>query len=330
MTSDSAIFRDLAYVFVGAVVGGFIARKLRQPAILGYVLAGILIGPFTPGPTLSETHVLELFAEIGVIFLMYSIGIEFSLKDLLQVKWVSLIGGLLGILAIIALGMAVGTLMGWPLTQSIVVGAVISLASTMVLSRLLMDRGELHSPHGRAMIGITLVDDLAFVVMTVLLPALTTLSASRFYAVGIAFGKALLILIPVVFVGMKVVPRLMALLSRTQSQEQFVLVALSLGFATAAATHALGLSLALGAFLAGMVVSDSGSAQETLSALASLPGCVCCAVFRDHRSSDRSPVSLGQPSRSCCRLWRWSFLASSLFGLRLYVCFDTRCGQRFW
>ncbi len=267
MTSGYAIFRDLAYVFVGAVAGGFIARKLRQPAILGYVLAGILVGPFTPGPTLSEMHVLEVFAEIGVIFLMYSIGIEFSLKDLLQVKWVSLVGGLLGILAIIALAMAVGTLMGWPLTQSTAVGAVISLASTMVLSRLLMDRGELHSPHGRAMIGITLVDDLAFVVMTVLLPTLTTLSASRLYVVGIAFGKALLILVPVVFVGMKVVPRLMALISRTQSQEQFVLVALGLGFATAAATHALGLSLALGAFLAGMVISDSGSAQETLAHL---------------------------------------------------------------
>ena len=148
MTSDSAIFRDLAYVFAGAVAGGVVARRLRQPAIVGYVLAGVVLGPFTPGPTFSELHILELFAEIGVIFLMYSIGIEFSPKHLLSVRWVATVGGLLGIMAILALGVGVGSLMNWPWTQSIAVGAAVSLASTMVLSRLLLDRGELHSRHG--------------------------------------------------------------------------------------------------------------------------------------------------------------------------------------
>jgi len=267
MTGDSAIFRDLAYVFVGAVGGGLVARWLRQPAILGYVLAGVIIGPFTPGPTVSEMHILELFAEIGVIFLMYSIGIEFSPKDLLAVKWVAVFGGLLGIVAIVGMGIGVGSLIGWPITQSIAVGAGISLASTMVLSRLLMDRGELHSTHGKAMIGITLVDDLAFVVMTILLPALTTMTATRFYSIGIAFGKALLILVPAGFVAFKVVPRLMAVVVRIGSQELSVLVALGLGFATAAATHELGLSLALGAFLAGMIISNTATARETLDHL---------------------------------------------------------------
>lgn len=267
MTSDSTIFRDLAYVFVGAVAGGMIARRLRQPAILGYVLAGIVLGPFTPGPTVSELHILELFAEIGVIFLMYSIGIEFSPKDLLSVKWVSTVGGLLGIAAVLAMGVGVGMLVGWPLAQSIAVGAAVSLASTMVLSRLLLDRGELRTRHGRAMIGITLVDDLAFVVMTILLPTLTTISATRFYSVGIAFGKSLLILIPMGIVAVKVVPRLMAIVGRMGSEELSLLVALGLGFATAAATHALGLSLALGAFLAGMIVSHTDSARETLAHL---------------------------------------------------------------
>ena len=165
MTSDHALYRDLAYVFIAALLGGVIAKRLRQPLIIGYVLGGIFIGPFTPGPTISDIHVLELFAEIGVILLMYSIGIEFSIRDLLQVKWVSLVGGPLGILAVIALSVAMGRLLGWSTLQSIAIGAVVSLASTMVLSRLLMDRGELHSQHGRVMIGITLVDDLAFVVM---------------------------------------------------------------------------------------------------------------------------------------------------------------------
>ncbi|HEY6066074.1 MAG TPA: cation:proton antiporter, partial [Thermoanaerobaculia bacterium] len=145
MTGASAFYRDLAYVFVAALLGGLVARRLRQPLILGYVLAGILIGPFTPGPTVSEVHALELLAEVGVILLMYSIGMEFSIGDLLRFKWVAIGGAPLGILLSIALSCAVGRLVGWTLVQGITVGGVVSVASTMVLSRLLMERGELTS-----------------------------------------------------------------------------------------------------------------------------------------------------------------------------------------
>lgn len=265
MTADSVLYRDLAYVFAAALLGGIAAWRLRQPLVLGYVLGGIIIGPFTPGPSVSEVHSLELFAEIGVILLMYSIGMEFSIKDLLQVKWVSLIGGPLGILAVIALSVATGRLMGWSASQSISVGAVVSLASTMVLSHLLLNRGELRSQHGRAMIGITLVDDLVFVIMVVLLPTLAELSRSRVLSIGVAFGKALLILAPVMFIAAKLVPPLMARIARTRSQELYVLVALGLGFTTAAVTQALGLSLALGAFLAGIIISDSEHGRQTLT-----------------------------------------------------------------
>lgn len=263
--TDSFIYRDLAYVFVAALVGGIVARKLRQPLILGYVLGGILVGPFTAGPTVSEVHVLELFAEIGVIMLMYSIGMEFSLQDLLQVKWVSLIGGPLGILAVIALSTAVGRMLGWSLSQSISIGAVVSLASTMVLSHMLLDRGELHTEHGRAMIGITLVDDLVFVIMVVLLPTLAASGGDGVVDIGLAFGKALFLLAPVVFIAAKLVPPFMARVERMKSQELYLLVVLALGFATAAITHALGLSLALGAFLAGLLVSESEHRHQTLT-----------------------------------------------------------------
>jgi CPA2 family monovalent cation:H+ antiporter-2 len=104
-------YRDLAYVFVAAVLGGTVARRLRQPMILGYVLAGILIGPFTPGPTVSDVHAMEVIAEFGVILLMYSIGIEFSLRDLMQVKWVAIIGGPAGILLCIGLGTTTAALL---------------------------------------------------------------------------------------------------------------------------------------------------------------------------------------------------------------------------
>lgn len=267
---EATFFRDLAYVFGAAVVGGGAAKALRQPLILGYVLGGFLIGPFTPGPTLSEVHQFEVLAEIGVILLMYSIGLEFSIGELLEVKWVAILGAPLGILFSVGLGAATGWLLGWGTSQGIAVGAIVSVASTMVLSRLLADRGELRSLHGSVMIGITLVEDLAVVVLTVLLPSLTSLTGSHFVVLLIAFGKALLILIPVMFVAAKLVPPLMKRVEQAGNDEMYVLVVLALGFATAAVTQAVGLSLALGAFLAGLIVSECKTSEKMLDKLSPL------------------------------------------------------------
>ena len=267
---ETTFFRDLAYVFGAAVVGGAVAKVLRQPLILGYVLGGFLIGPFTPGPTLSGIHEFEVLAEIGVILLMYSIGLEFSFGELLEVKWVAIFGGPLGILLSVGLGAGTGWLMGWGTIQGIAVGAIVSVASTMVLSRLLADRGELRSPHGNVMIGITLVEDLAVVVLTVLLPSLSHLTGSHFLSLLIAFGKALLILVPVMFVAAKLVPPLMKRVEGTGNDELYVLVVLALGFATAAVTQAVGLSLALGAFLAGLIVSECKTSEKMLDKLSPL------------------------------------------------------------
>lgn len=267
MPATSVLFRDLAYVFAAALLGGVIARKLRQPLILGYVLGGFLIGPFTPGPTVADVHALELFAEIGVILLMYSVGVEFSFRDLLRVKWIAIVGGPLGILCSMALSLGVGRMLGWSVVQGIAIGAVVSVASTMVLSRLLVDRGELNSGQGRIMIGITLVEDFAVVALTVLLPALATLGGANLTALGLALGKALLILIPVILAAARLVPPLMARIAETENHELHLLVALALGFATAAVSQAVGLSLALGAFLAGMLISGSEHAHATLDKL---------------------------------------------------------------
>lgn len=261
------LYRDLAYVFVVAVAGGVVARWLRQPTILGYVVGGILIGPFTPGPTLADVHSLELLAEIGVILLMYSIGIEFSVDDLKEVRWVALGGGTAGVLVSIAMGILVAILAGWPLSQGAAIGAIISVASTMVLSRLLIDRNALRTSHGKVMIGITLVEDLAVVLLTILLPAFNTMSSERFLDLGILLGKALLVLIPVIFLSTKLVPRILGRLASSGNDELFVLIAVAIGFATAAITQAVGLSLALGAFLAGVVISGSEYCHQTLSRL---------------------------------------------------------------
>ncbi|WP_413933593.1 cation:proton antiporter [Nitrospira sp. BLG_1] len=267
---NPVFFVDLAIVFLAAVAGGTLARMAGQPLILGYVLGGIAIGPFTPGPTISEPHAFELFADIGVILLMFSIGLEFSIKDLARVRWVALAGGLLGILLSIGLAVAMGSLIGWPITQSIVIGAVTSIASTMVLVRLLVDRGELRSVHGRIMIGIVLVEDVAVVAMTVLMPALGEFDSGRLLLIGQALAKAVLILVPLGYLGAKVIPHILTHVARTQNQELFLLVTLAISLGTAAVTQTVGLSLALGAFLAGLIISASEYAHETLARLLSL------------------------------------------------------------
>jgi len=263
-------FEDLAIVFLAAVAGGLLARIAGQPLILGYVLGGIAIGPFTPGPTISEPHAFELFADIGVILLMFSIGLEFSVKDLMRVRWVALAGGLFGILLSIGSAVVLGSLIGWSTTQSIVIGAVTSIASTMVLVRLLVDRGELRSMHGRVMIGIVLVEDVAVVAMTVLMPALGEFDTGRLLLISETLIRALLILVPFGYLGAKVIPPILTHVARTQDQELFLLVTLAISLGTAAVTQMVGLSLALGAFLAGLIISASEYAHETLARLLSL------------------------------------------------------------
>ena len=267
MVSDPQVFSDLAFVFLAAVVGGSLAWALRQPLILGYVFGGLLISPFTPGPSVSDPRSFDLFAEIGVVLLMFSIGLEFSVRDLMRVKWIALLGGPLAVLLFIAMGTGTGVLLGWGVLSSLAVGVVISVSSTMVLARLLLDRGELHSHHGRIMMGLSLVEDLAAVALMVLLPSLGELEPGRFVAIALALGKAAIILIPFLYLVSRVVPPVLNRMARMRSAELFLLVALAIGLGTAALTQAVGLSLALGAFLAGLIISESDYAHETLARL---------------------------------------------------------------
>src|ERR1700758_3230553 len=151
----SFIYRDIAMVFGGAFICGLLAWRLRQPVLLGYVLAGLILSPLTPGPHIHDVGTFETMAEIGVILLMFSVGIEFSIPELLKVKWVALLGAPLGILISIGIGAGIGLVLGWPLLQGVAVGCIISVASTMVMMRLLMDRGELSAEAGGVMVTMT-------------------------------------------------------------------------------------------------------------------------------------------------------------------------------
>lgn len=267
MTPDPGILRDLAYVFVAAVAGGLLAWRLRQPLILGYVFAGVVISPLTPGPRVSDVHTLESFAEIGVILLMFSVGLEYALKDLLRAKWVTLAGGSVGILLLIGMGIGAGRLVGWNARQGLVIGAIICVSSTMVLTRLLADQGRVHTSAGRIAVAITLVEDLAGIVLIILIPSFASFEPGRIWPVIGGVGRAVAILVPAFVVAWKVVPPALRRVARTQNRELFFIVTLAICLGTAALTHAVGLSLALGAFVAGLIISGSEYAHEALAQL---------------------------------------------------------------
>lgn len=270
MEANPVLFRDLTYIFLAAVGGGLVAWKLRLPLILGFIVGGIVVSPFTPGPHLSDLHTFEVFAEVGVVLLMFSVGVEFSIPELMRVKWVALVGAPLGILSMIGVSSLAVKVAGWTAAEGIVIGATVAVASTMVMARLLRDAGKMDTTVGRVMIGITLVEDLAVICMTVVLPVFGKSGDGRFSAAAWTLGKALLLLGPLVFLAMTVIPRLLRRVKSTCNQELFLLVAIAVCLGTAALAQAFGFSVALGAFLAGLSISGLEDLHEAHNQLVPL------------------------------------------------------------
>jgi len=172
------IAADIAIIVVAALIGGLIAQRLRQPLILGYILAGVLVGPYTGGITVTEIHDIELLAEIGVALLLFALGIEFSLKELQPVRRIALIGTPIQMILTIALGLGIGRLFGWHWIPSLWFGALIALSSTMVILKTLMSQGQMGTLSSRVMIGMLIVQDLAVVPLLIVLPQLSDLEAA--------------------------------------------------------------------------------------------------------------------------------------------------------
>jgi len=261
---ETHFFIDLGLLFVAALGGALLAQIARQPLIVGYVLAGIVVGPFTPGLTIADPAPFHWFAEIGVILLMFSIGMEFSVGELLGVGPLAALGGPAGIVLITLLTLAAGWLLGWSPTESVLVGASLSVASTMVLMKFLLEQKAIGTPCGRAVVGITLVEDIAVVVMTLIIPALGASRGADLPTLVRGLVLATLMLVPIVLLARRVVPRLLILVARTANDELLLITAITIAMATAALTVMLGLSHAVGAFLAGMVISESEAAHRAL------------------------------------------------------------------
>ena len=249
---------EIAVALVAAFIGGLIARRLGLPTIVGYLLAGIVIGPFTPGFQ-GDTETISQLAELGVIFLMFGVGLHFSFKDLWRVRGIAIPGAVVQMTLSTVLGFGLSQLWGWPVSSGIVLGLAISIASTVVLLRALMDHGLLNTQHGQAAVGWLILEDLATVLILVLMPSLANTSGGfDWQSLGLTLLKAAAFVILVLFVGMRLIPWLLLRIAHTRSRELFILAVLAIALGTAlGAAEIFGVSLALGAFVAGVVVSES-------------------------------------------------------------------------
>jgi monovalent cation:H+ antiporter-2, CPA2 family len=258
------IAADIAIILVAALLGGFIAQRLGQPLFLGYIVAGILVGPHTGGPTVVEIHDIELLAEIGVALLLFALGLEFNLGKLARVKWVAFLGTPIQIGLSMALGWGLGRLLGWSSYSALWLGALVALSSTMVILKTLSTQGTLGTLASRVMIGMLIVQDLAVVPMMIILPALGNLSAGL-PALGWAVVRAALFLAAMALVGTRVIPSVLKRIATWNSRELFLIAVMAIGVGVGYATYLAGLSFAFGAFVAGMVLSESDYSHRALS-----------------------------------------------------------------
>ncbi len=264
---ETALIATIAAGLGLAFIFGFIATRLRLPALVGYLIAGIIVGPFSPG-YVADTGLASQLAEVGVILLMFGVGMHFSIRDLLSVWRVAVPGALIRIALITILSMLAAHAWGWTWGAAAVLGISLSVASTIVLLRALEERALLMSTEGRIAIGWLIVEDLAMVVVLVLLPALVNSargagSTSIGAALAWTLAKVALFVAVMLLAGTRIVPKMLAAVARTGSRELFTLgvLATALGIALGASSL-FGVSFALGAFLAGMVIAESDLSHQ--------------------------------------------------------------------
>jgi CPA2 family monovalent cation:H+ antiporter-2 len=269
MEHNVPLIATLAGAFGLALLLGFIAVRLKLPALVGYLVAGVIVGPFTPGLE-ADLELTQQLAEVGVMLLMFGVGLHFALDELLSVRRIALPGAIIQMFAATAIGTALAQWWGWPLGASIVLGLALSVASTVVLLKALERDGTLATMSGRIAVGWLVVQDLAMVVILVLLPPIAAAmngeaGSTRDLAISIGrtLGSVVLFTVLMVVIGRRAFPALLALVARTGSRELFTLcvVAAAIGIAYAAGVL-FGVSYALGAFLAGMMLQESEFSQR--------------------------------------------------------------------
>lgn len=265
----------LIATIVGGIVLAFIfaalAQRLRLPPLVGYLVAGVVIGPFTPG-YVADQHLADQLAELGVILLMFGVGLHFSLRELMAVRNVAIPGAIVQIGVAVALGVGLALLLGWGVGAGLVFGLALSVASTVVLLKAMQEHRLLETERGKIAVGWLIVEDLAMVLALVLLPAIAA-GGSSISGIGsallITFGKVGAFIAFMLIVGRRVIPWILHTIAHTGSRELFRLAVLAIALGVAfGAAKLFDVSFALGAFFAGMILAESQlsqrAAEETL------------------------------------------------------------------
>ena len=255
---------DLLIVLVTAIAGGMLARWLRLPIILGYLAGGIAVGPFGLG-LVHDTETISSLAEIGVVLLLFAIGLEFSLKELLRMGRIAVLGGIVQIVLTAAVGFGLGRMVGLDMTGAVFFGFIIALSSTMVVLKLLVERGELDTVHGRIMLGILLVQDLSVVPIMVVMTAVGGEAGDLWASLGIAIAKAVGFIAVMLVLGYWGMPWFLKKVAGQRTRELFLLTVIVVCLAAAFGTYYFGLSAAFGAFAAGLLISQSGFARQAFA-----------------------------------------------------------------
>ncbi|MEA5470640.1 cation:proton antiporter [Spirulina sp. 06S082] len=261
---------DLTAVLCASAIGGYLANRLRQPVLLGYLFSGFLIGPFGLG-LLKELNEIKSLAEIGVAFLLFTLGVEFSLAELKRVKEIAIQGSLLQIGFTIILVTLTTTILGLvqDIPQGIFLGAILSLSSTAVVLKTLTERGEINTQHGQVMLAILIAQDLALGVMLAILPALNN-PESLVPSLFISLLKAVLFFTAALISGYWIVPPVIRKVAETENSELFLLSVITLCLGVALITAALGLSIEMGAFVAGLMVAEIEHSDQALTRIVPL------------------------------------------------------------
>ncbi len=266
MQEDFRLIVDLVSVLAAAAAGGLLAALLKQPVLLGYLIAGVVVGPTGLG-LIKEIVQVETLAQFGVAFLLFALGVEFSFSELRKVKAISLGGGGLQIALTILVTTLASLGLGWVTSpaQGVFLGSILSLSSTAVVLKCLMERNETGTPHGQVMLGILVVQDLALGLMLAVLPALDKPVEEIGLAVGWALLQTGLFALGAVAAGIWIIPPLLRLLAKTESRELFLLGVVAICLGIALLTEHLGLSIEMGAFVAGLMISEAEYADQTLT-----------------------------------------------------------------
>jgi CPA2 family monovalent cation:H+ antiporter-2 len=263
------IVSDLVIIVAAALIGGALAHLLRQPLLLGYIIAGIFVGPYTAGPTVVEIHDIELLAEIGVGLLLFTVGLEFSFSELRRLKKITLLVTPLQVALSTGIGISIFLLFGFGVTEAVWIGAATALSSTMVISKVIGARRDLPEPATRAMLGVLISQDVLVVPMMIVLPVVVG-GAFSWSELLLACSKALGFLIALYLLGTRLFPVILGKVASFRSQELFFLTTLTIALGTGFVAHQFGLSFALGAFVAGMLLSDTDFSHQALADVSGL------------------------------------------------------------